>query len=531
MDPEALAAERARRRLRLFIEQAWPVVEPATPFVPGWHIDAIAEHLEAVTGGEIRNLVINMPPRHMKSLTVSVFWPVWEWLSAPSRRWLFASYALSLSIRDSLKCRRLIESPWFRRRWSDRFQLTSDQNVKARFDNDATGYRIATSVGGAATGEGGDRIVVDDPHNIQEAESDAVRSSTLTWWDEVMSTRLNDPKTGAKVIVMQRCHERDLAGHVLEQGGYEHLCLPAEYDGRRMVTAIGWSDPRRQPGELLWPARYGRAEIDALKRALGSYGTAGQLEQRPAPRGGGLFQRTWFGIVQALPATGMEWCRFWDVAGSEGHGDWSVGTKVGRTSDGVFYIADVQRGQWSAGEVEERIFQMATLDGVHVRIREEQEPGSSGKAVIAARTKLLAGYDYRGVRATGQKQVRWQPFAAQAEAGNVKVLAAPWLEDWLRELEVVPFAQHDDQTDSAAGAFNDLTIGGVDGYGFLEFARNRVEEATPASQAAETPALDDQTQLPCGHTNGVDNANRCRVCLRSIDDAATDSGNPWVEAL
>jgi predicted phage terminase large subunit-like protein len=485
VSPEALSAERARRRLRLFIEQAWPVVEPASPFVAGWHIDAIADHLEAVTAGEIRALVINMPPRHMKSLTVSVFWPVWEWATNPERRWLFASYALSLSIRDSLKCRRLIESPWFQERWADRFQLTSDQNVKARFDNNHTGYRIATSVGGAATGEGGDRIVVDDPHNVQEAESEAVRSATLTWWDEVMSTRLNDPKTGAKVIVMQRCHERDLSGHVLEQGGYQHLCLPAEFDGRRTVTSIGWSDPRRQQGELLWPARYGRPELDALKRALGSYGTAGQLEQRPAPRGGGLFQRQWFPIVTALPASGLEWCRFWDVAGTEHGGDFTVGTKVARSRDGVYYVVDVQRGQWSAGEVEQRMVQAATMDGPHVRIREEREPGSSGKAVIATRTKTLAGYDYRGVPATGQKEIRWQPFAAQAEAGNVKLLKGGWVDDWLRELEVVPFAEHDDQADSAAGAFNDLTIGTVDGYGFLQYASDFVGEARAKEQAEE----------------------------------------------
>src|ERR1700676_2745578 len=258
-------AERAVRSLREFVRQAWIVVEPSTPFVPGFHIDAIVEHLEAVTRGEIRNLLINVPPRHMKSLLVSVLWPAWEWIQHPERRWLFSSYAASLSIRDSIKCRTLIESPWYQTNWGDRFSLTGDQNAKARFENDRTGYRLATSVGGAATGEGGDRIVCDDPHNVQEAESDAVRQGTLDWWDVVMSTRLNDPRTAVKVIVMQRCHERDLSGHVLEQGGWEHLCLPAEYDGTVFQSSIGWSDPREQAGELLWPERFGRAEIVDLK--------------------------------------------------------------------------------------------------------------------------------------------------------------------------------------------------------------------------------------------------------------------------
>ena len=224
-------AELAARSLSEFVRQAWLIVEPATLYVHGWHIDAIIEHLEAVTRGQIRNLIINVPPRHMKSLLVSVFWPAWEWLRWPQRRWLYASYSAQLSIRDSVKCRRLIESPWYQSRWADRFALTSDQNTKGRFDNDRSGYRIATSVGGSATGEGGDRIVCDDPNNVNEVESDSVRKATNDWFDVVMSTRVNDPKTTAKVVVMQRCHEQDLSGHLLEQGGWEHLCLPAEYEG------------------------------------------------------------------------------------------------------------------------------------------------------------------------------------------------------------------------------------------------------------------------------------------------------------
>src|SRR5579872_44415 len=191
---EEMDRELGARSLAEFVRVAWPIVEPSTPFVPGWHIDAIIEHLEAVTRGQIRNLLINVPPRHMKSLLVSVFWPPWEWIRWPERRWLFSSYAASLSIRDSLKCRRLIESPWYQRLWGERFALTGDQNTKGRFDNDRSGYRLATSVGGAATGEGGDRLVCDDPHSVNEVESDSVRNSTNGWFDIVMATRVNDPK-------------------------------------------------------------------------------------------------------------------------------------------------------------------------------------------------------------------------------------------------------------------------------------------------------------------------------------------------
>jgi hypothetical protein len=174
--------ELAMRSLREFVRQAWHVVEPSTPFVPGWHIDAICDHLEAVMRGDIRNLLINVPPRHMKSLLVSVFWPAWEWIRHPERRWLYSSYGSHLSVRDSVKCRRLIESPWYRARWGHVFSLTSDQNAKMRFDNNRSGYRLSTSVSGAVTGEGGDRIVCDDPHKVDEVESDTVRKTVIDWW-------------------------------------------------------------------------------------------------------------------------------------------------------------------------------------------------------------------------------------------------------------------------------------------------------------------------------------------------------------
>ena len=297
-DPDA---DREARSLCEFIRHAWPIVEPATPFIWGWHLGAIAEHLEAVTRGDVHQLLINIPPRHMKSLAVSVFWPVWEWISNPHRRWLFASYAQSLSTRDSVKCRRLIESHWFQSRWRDRFALTSDQNQKMRFDNNKTGSRIATSVGGSATGEGGDRVVVDDPHNVTDRESDSIRRATLDWWDQTMSTRLNDPKTGARVIVMQRVHEKDLSGHVLDQGGYVHLCLPAEFDPSRIcVTRLPWKDSRLIPGDLLWPERISESEISDFKLRLGPSGYAGQFQQLPAPAGGNRFKQEWFRYYRTI---------------------------------------------------------------------------------------------------------------------------------------------------------------------------------------------------------------------------------------
>ena len=178
-NPDWLDQELAGRGLWEFTRQMWPWIDPA-PFKDNWHIGCIAEHLEAVSAGQIRRLLINVPPRHMKSIGVSVAWPACTWNAAPERRFLFTSYAQGLSTRDSVKCRRVIESPIYQRRWGDRFHLTGDQNTKTRFDNDRGGYRLATSVGGALTGEGGDIIVIDDPHNVRDKESEVVRRGHST---------------------------------------------------------------------------------------------------------------------------------------------------------------------------------------------------------------------------------------------------------------------------------------------------------------------------------------------------------------
>lgn len=229
------------------------------------------------------------------SLCISVMWPTWTWTFNPSYRFLFASYAQVLSTRDALKSRRILQSQWYQDRWGANVTLTGDQNAKMRYENTLSGYRIATSVEGVATGEGGDAVVVDDPHSVNEVESDIKRDAVIDWWDQVMSTRLNDPKTGVRVLVMQRSHESDLAGHVLKKGGWEVLCLPAEYEGDKKKTIMGWADPRTKLKELLWPDRFGRKELEELKVELGSdYAVAGQLQQRPAPQEGGIFKKGMF---------------------------------------------------------------------------------------------------------------------------------------------------------------------------------------------------------------------------------------------
>ena len=317
-----------------FMVAAWKYVDP-NPFVHGWPLEAVAEHLQAVCDGDIRRLIINIPPRCSKSSMTSVAFPAWVWAqrhdsptSGPGVQFLTASFAQQLSLRDSVKTRRLLDSPWYRSLWGERFALTSDQNTKGRFDNNKGGTRLSTSVGSALTGEGGNIIIVDDPNAAQEAFSEATIQTTIEWWDSALSTRLNDAKRGAFIVIQQRLAEDDLTGHILSKdvGDWTHLCLPMKYEWtRHSVSITGWNDPRgcdddgeplvlvdangrriprdsaakdeltnKREGTLLWPERFGPKEIDLLERQLGPFAAAGQLQQRPEPAGGGVIKTDWW---------------------------------------------------------------------------------------------------------------------------------------------------------------------------------------------------------------------------------------------
>jgi predicted phage terminase large subunit-like protein len=308
LDVEEMLVEidrvKSERSLIHFLRGAWQHVDPA-PFSSGMPLEAVAEHLEAVARGQIRNLIINIPPRCCKSSLTSVAFPAWVWAqpeqtstSGPGTQFLTGSYAFNLATRDAVKSRRLISSPWYQARWGKRFNLTSDQNTKIRYENDKGGYRLITSVEAQVTGEGGNIIIIDDPNAAQEAFSEANIQKTIDWWDNAMSTRLNDPKTGAYVVIQQRLSEEDLTGHILskDSGNWTHLCLPMRFESdRSFVTGIGWEDPRVEEGELLWPERFGEPEVADLESKLGGpWAVAGQLQQRPEPKGGGIIKREWW---------------------------------------------------------------------------------------------------------------------------------------------------------------------------------------------------------------------------------------------
>ncbi|MCJ9719741.1 phage terminase large subunit [Agrobacterium sp. SHOUNA12C] len=461
----AADAERIRERcqpLAGFVREAWHVVEPSVDYVHGWHIDAICRHLEAVTSGEITRLLINVPPGTMKSLLCGVFWPAWEWgpRNRPELRYLGSSYSEHYAKRDNRRMRDLVASEWYQTLWGDRVKLT--RSGEMAFANTRTGFRQGVPFS-RLTGGRGDRVIIDDPHSVDGAESEAERLSTVRTFRESVPTRLNDPQRSAIVVVMQRLHEADVSGTILALGlGYEHLMLPMEFEPERCCrTSIGFTDPRTEEGELLFPERFPRAVVERDKVPLGSYAVAGQFQQRPSPRSGGLFQRGDFEIVDAVPA-GAKRCRAWDFAASKARPgrqpDWTVGLRMAE-ADGIFFVETIARGRWSPAEVERNLKNMATQDGPMVMIRMPQDPGAAGKADAATKIKLLAGFPIRVLSVTGDKATRAKPASAQAEAGNVKLVRGDWNEVFLDEICAFPNAQFDDQVDAFADALNELALG------------------------------------------------------------------------
>lgn len=467
---EGVQTELAYRSLHEFVRQAWHILEPATPFMDNWHIGAICEHLEAVARGDMRRLLINIPPGFAKSLSVCVFWFCWTWLRWPASRWIFTSYSEGFAYRDSGKCRTLIKSDWFQSRWGDKFSLVGD--ATGLFNNDKTGFRLATSVSGGGTGARADFVVTDDPLKISDADSKAMREGVNSWWDQVMVGRGVDPRTSRFVVVMQRLHEDDLTGHLNKQGGYECLFIPMEFESqRRCVTSI-WQDPRKEDGELAWPDRFTIKEVADWKKRLLGYGTAGQLQQRPAPIGeGGIFNREKFRYFSAETDAGGD---VWFAVYREASGDptyrvkaadcyWfqtvDTAMKTGQENDytaiGTFALTprydllvyDVVRDRLPMPVQYGFVFNARSRCPNGVRLLYQAvEDKVSGTSII--QEGVLRNTPFRILKADRDKVRRCAEIATRYE--NLSVFhrsGSSWLADFEDELSMFPRGAHDDQCD------------------------------------------------------------------------------------
>lgn len=445
-----------------FMRAFWPVLEPGNEFRVGWALEAMAEHLEAVTRGDIRRLIINVPPGMSKSLMTAVFWPAWEWTFAPQTRILSAAYASHLSERDSQKFGRLVTSQEYLSVYQGSFRTTKATITDV--ENDYFGFRKAMAFK-SLTGSRGNRVILDDPLSVDQAKSATELKNVADTFTEAVPSRLNDPETDAIVIIMQRLHEDDPSGLALKHNlGYEHLMLPMEFEpDRRCHTSIGFSDPRTIEGELLFPERFSRATVDRDKHAMssvnGSYAVAGQYQQRPAPRGGGMFKREWLKIIPTCPPL-KKAVRGWDFAATQDpSAARTAGVKIGLDADGRVIVADVVKGRLSPSDVEALLRQTASLDGRSVKGSIPKDPGQAGKSQVEYLMRdALMGYPYTSSPESGAKEVRAQPFAAQAEVGNVYLVEAPWNAEYIDELTIFPAGKFMDQVDATSRAFNELTV-------------------------------------------------------------------------
>jgi predicted phage terminase large subunit-like protein len=489
-----------------FVRRAWHVLEPTTPYVEGWAIQEIARHLEAVTFGEINRLLINVPPGMMKSLLTCVFWPAWEWgpQARPSLRYFTSSYNEDLAVRDTRKMKQLIESEWYQELWGDRVRQ-GDKWGEKYLENESRGSRRAVAFA-SLTGGRGDRVIIDDPLSSEQAESDADRDTANRIVRESLPSRVNNDDS-AIVVIMQRLHEKDPSGTILKLGmGFTHLMLPMEYEpDRQCVThrrdgTEFFRDPRTYKGELLFPEFFTKKRVDGLKVPLGAYGVAGQLQQRPAPRDGGLFALNKLRRVAAVPMTASKRVRSWDLAGTEKRAgndpDWTAGVRMAKDPDGIIYIENCERFQEESDEVYRTMKAIASQDGKDCWVTFPQDPAQAGKAQAKSLGRLFAGWPVKAIPTSGAKSkiLRATPLATQIALGNVVLVETgnpmkdTWIEDFLAELGTFPAGAHDDQVDAAADAFNEIADV-LDGEGLIEHYR---QEAAAAARADAGEVLDDE---------------------------------------
>lgn len=304
---QRIQAEKCRRSLAEFVRYGWHVLEAATPLDWNWHVDAVCLHIQSVLEDwikhqadpsyvqRIQNLLINIPPGTAKSRLVSVMTPAWMWVKHPTWRAIFLSANPRVAMRDSIYCRDVLESDWYRDWFKPEWELAEDQNAKGLYRNTLGGYRQAMGFKSKITGDRADALFVDDPHDASEVESDVIREAVIDRWDSTVSNRVNDLRSSVRIGIMQRLHSADWSGHILKSGVWEHLCLPQEYEPKRAkTTKIGWSDPRTEEGELLFPKRFTPEIIQQERARLGSMGYAGQHQQNPVPSEGGVFKHAWF---------------------------------------------------------------------------------------------------------------------------------------------------------------------------------------------------------------------------------------------
>lgn len=479
--PKALSdrvlVDRAPESLHTFVRLAWGQVEPARPFVDGRVLHLVCEHLEAVSKGEIKRLLINIPPGFTKSLLTGVFWPVWDWIRRSERRYIYASYDPGLTLRDARKAHDLLVSRWFVERWGMLLPYTrqpyGDYFTKQR------GNRFSTSIKGRATGRHFDVHVADDPTKPKDAYggamlSEAALEEAIRFWDQTMTTRASDIENVARIIVMQRLHQRDLSGHVLDRDKYVHLCIPMRYEAKRRCKAscgCVLKDWRTEDGQLAWPERFPENAVNILETELGSRAAvASQLQQSPTPKGGLIFKekdfRYWhpagpsvldpngLPCVEPLPPRDGTYIQSWDMTFKDSDGTDFVAGGVFQVKGTSMYLVDLINRRMAFTEACDAVRGMTTRwPGTMRKLVEDK---ANGPAVENSLRKSVGGLWL--VNPKGGKIARANASTVFFELGNIffpHPSIAPWVVDLIDQLINFPFASHDDMVDMVTQAIND----------------------------------------------------------------------------
>lgn len=484
-NPVVIQRELNRRSLFEFIKCFWSEVS-SDPFKPNWHIEYLCRELESiaerVANGERKeyDLIINIPPGTTKTITCTIMFPVWCWTKWPHLKFITGSYSKDLALESADHSREIIRSQKFKTVYPE-IEIREDKDTKSNYkivkkvwingphrqpQTIPGGNRYSTSVGGTLTGFHAHILIWDDPLNPSQAVSDVERENANRWIDQTASTRKVDKDVSTTILVMQRLHQDDVSGHLLEKEktNLKHICLPGEI--------FNYAD-KVQPPELinhyknglLDPVRMSENTLKDLEADLGQYGYAGQIGQNPTPPKGGMFKVDMIGLLLTPPdpAQVVSKVRYWDKAGTKEQFErgvkiaYTVGTLMYRLKSGKWVVMDVKRGRWSAEQREKIIRMTAEADGQDVVIYHEQEPGSGGKESAEQTIKNLAGFASYADKPIGDKVFRADPYSVQVNNGNVLIVKADWNHDFLEEHRFFPFSTYKDQVDSAAGAFSKLS--------------------------------------------------------------------------
>ena len=461
LEQSQMAALLARQDFSTFAMRASPIVN-GEALMPNWHIDAIAYKLDQVARGEVKRLLISIPPRCLKSYLASVCFPAWMLGRNPSEKIICASYASSLSEKLSVDTRQLMQSSFYRTVFPGTI-LHPHRQSREEFATTRTGYRLATSVGGTLTGRGGNIIIIDDPLKAGDAYSEAARNSCLEWYKTTVQSRLNNPKTGAIIVVAQRLHQQDLPGHLLESGGWDTLILPMETPRDYYIDVLrGGNMGLIRAGRLLQPERHGEAELAQLRKEMGDRDYEAQYNQAPLPPGGALFKRSWLLRYDKPLDLNLYESVFqsWDTAYEVGDtNDYSVCSTWG-VIKGEFHLLDVYRKRMEFPDLQRAVIALQQRYNARAVVLEAIGSGAS----LSQNLRRELGVPWiRTLRPVTSKQHRASQQSVKFEQGRIRLPAqAPWLEEFEDELLSFPNGKHDDQVDSIVQflAASDLALTG-----------------------------------------------------------------------